>query len=337
MTFAKIWIAVCAVFFSFNKLTAAVVSFGSGVNSFSIEFVTIGNPGNPDDTTGNPNPAGGVAYSFDIAKYEVSEQMIEKANATAGLEISKSNRSPNKAASSISWNEAARFVNWLNESKGYSPAYKFAFAPGHPDYSVSSNIQLWADGDAGYNASNPFRNSNARFFLPDVDEWYKAAYYDPNQGGAGVGGYWNYATGGDTLPTPVASGIAAGTAVYNQTDAAAAPADIDNAGGLSPFGTMAQGGNVSEWMETENDLVNNAANGSRMQRGGHWGQLFNDDLSVATRAGAGPAVNTNTRGFRVAATTIPEPSAAMLATIVLGLGLSGRRIATTHRPRRHSA
>ncbi|NDB96396.1 MAG: DUF5011 domain-containing protein, partial [Verrucomicrobia bacterium] len=35
-------------------------TFGSGTNQFSIDFVTIGNPGNPADTTGNPNPAGSV-------------------------------------------------------------------------------------------------------------------------------------------------------------------------------------------------------------------------------------------------------------------------------------
>ena len=50
----------------------------------------------------------------------------------------------------------------------------------------------------------------------------------------------------------VASGVAAGTAVYNQPG----PADIFLAGGLSPYGTMAQGGNADEWEETELDLVN---------------------------------------------------------------------------------
>ena len=43
---------------------AAVVSFGSGVgNTFNMEFVTIGNPGNAADTTGAPNPAGAVGYT----------------------------------------------------------------------------------------------------------------------------------------------------------------------------------------------------------------------------------------------------------------------------------
>ena len=38
--------------------------FGSGANTFNIDFVTIGNPGNAADATGNPNPAGSVAYAY---------------------------------------------------------------------------------------------------------------------------------------------------------------------------------------------------------------------------------------------------------------------------------
>ena len=83
------------------------------------------------------------------------------------------------------------------------------------------------------NAANPFRNSQAQYFLPNVDEWYKAAYYDPTSGV-----YFDYPTGSDSAPTAVASGTAAGTAVY---DAQVGPADITLAGGLSPYGTMARG------------------------------------------------------------------------------------------------
>ena len=38
--------------------TARADTFGSGSNAFDIDFVTIGNPGNAADTTGDPNPAG---------------------------------------------------------------------------------------------------------------------------------------------------------------------------------------------------------------------------------------------------------------------------------------
>jgi formylglycine-generating enzyme len=52
-------------------------TFGSGANSFDIEFVTIGDPENEADITGDPNPAGSVPYTYRIGKYEISEQMIE--------------------------------------------------------------------------------------------------------------------------------------------------------------------------------------------------------------------------------------------------------------------
>src|SRR3954452_9182524 len=61
---------------------ASADTFGSGANSFNIDFVTIGNPGNAPDA--NPNPAGAVDYTYRIGKYEVSEQMIDKANALGG-------------------------------------------------------------------------------------------------------------------------------------------------------------------------------------------------------------------------------------------------------------
>ena len=87
--------------------------FGGGANSFAIEFVTIGNPGNPPDTTGNPNPAGSVPYVYRMGKYEISEQMIEKANALGGLGITLADMTPyggngpNKPATGVTWFEAS--------------------------------------------------------------------------------------------------------------------------------------------------------------------------------------------------------------------------------------
>src|SRR5688572_3879726 len=82
---------VAGVFHQFTETTMADV-FGVGANSFEIEFVTIGNPGNPPDA--NPNPAGAVPYEYRIGKYEVSEEMIAKANALGGLGITKDTRGP---------------------------------------------------------------------------------------------------------------------------------------------------------------------------------------------------------------------------------------------------
>ena len=116
-------------------------TFGSGANQFTIDFVTIGNPGNPADTTGTPNPAGSVDYVYNIGKYEISRDMVEKASAEGGLGLTLEPMDfvtgvlgdgprPDMPATGVSWNEAARFVNWLNESEGSAAAYKFATQPG---------------------------------------------------------------------------------------------------------------------------------------------------------------------------------------------------------------
>jgi hypothetical protein len=53
---------IVLVMLSILHQSAAADTFGSGANTFDIEFVTIGNPGSAADTTGNPNPAGSVLY-----------------------------------------------------------------------------------------------------------------------------------------------------------------------------------------------------------------------------------------------------------------------------------
>ena len=98
----------------------------------------------------------------------------------------------------ISWFEAAQFVNWLNTDSGSTRSLQVR---------QRRTFQLWTPGDAGYNPNNLYRNSQATYFLPSVDEWYKAAYYDPNSGA-----YYDYPTGSDTAPTAVASGTAVNTA-----------------------------------------------------------------------------------------------------------------------------
>lgn len=312
----------CAILASSCNLvlvsTTKADTFGIGASSFEIEFVTIGAPGNPVDTTGQPRPAGAVPYEYRIGKYEISEQMIDKANALGALGISKDTRGPDKPATSVSWFEAARFVNWLNTSTGHTPAYKFVPANTRP---TTTEFALWEPGDFGYDPNNLFRNKFAKYFLPSVDEWYKAAYYDP-----ATGTYFDYPTGSNIPPLAVASGTAAGTAVYHQ-DLSSGPADIMLAGGLSPFGTTAQGGNVGEWEETELNLINDDPFAMRAWRGGLWAADFLL-LSSSQRPVWSPGNSVNSTGFRVAS-VVPESGSVVLMTIaiffVLGLPAIARK------------
>ncbi len=64
--------------------------FGSGANQFPLDFVTIGNPGNPADrgTTGSFfAPSGAVATTFRIGTFEVSRANVLAANAPVAGKI----------------------------------------------------------------------------------------------------------------------------------------------------------------------------------------------------------------------------------------------------------
>ena len=302
----------------FPLVAAHADTFGSGANTFTMNFVDIGNAGNAVDDTGY----GSVGYTYRMGVNEVSRGMIDAYNALSGgptltmydyaaLGVTGGNLAA-RSATGISWNEAARFVNWLNTSSGYSAAYKFTTS------GFNDNIALWTISDSGYNAANPFRNANAHYYLPSEDEWYKAAYYDPNKSGGA--GYWNYATGSDTAPTAVASGTTSGTAVYGQSSATG-PADITNAGGLSAYGTMAQNGNVREWGESGFTAPNDTAGESRVIRGGYWSNA-SGNLALSNRGSGSPTSENGAVGFRVAA--VPEPSAFLL-TLIGTLGVVLRR------------
>ena len=302
---------------------AAVVSFGTGSNQFQMEFVTIGNPNNAADTTGYPSPAGSVGYEYGIGKFEVSEDMIEKYNANFGtannLVITKDNRGSAKPATSVSWNEAARFVNWLNTSTGNQAAYKFTAG------GVNDNIAVWTSGDAGYDVNNKYRNSLAKYVLPSYNEWYKAAYYNPNDSN-----YYNFTNGSDTEPTAVVSGTTTGTAVYGQSFGQG-PANVNDAGGLSPYGVMGLGGNVWEWEESSGDLLNSSSSITRGFRGGDWSNN-SGGLSSSTRGSyASPSYRDSLFGFRVASLSssappaVPEPSMMVIGTLFGIGGLMAKR------------
>ncbi|QDT73472.1 Formylglycine-generating sulfatase enzyme [Lacipirellula limnantheis] len=296
-------------------------SFGSGTNAFDIEFVPIRNPGNAADATGKPNPAGSVAYNYRMGKFEVSRDMIIKANIAGNLGITLwdmilyDGNGGNRPATGVNWNESARFVNWLNTSQGFMPAYKFMTAPDGTEDTAVENIALWSESDLGFNAANRYRNSRAKYFLPSVDEWYKAAYYDPKSGV-----YFDYPTGANSLPTSVANGTAQGTVVYAR--GLVGPADVMLAGGLSPYGTMGQGGNVFEWEETSFDLLNDSPYSIRGLRGGYWDNN-RLNLLASNRYGTAASNFGYEMGFRVA--SVPEPSSLLIGVVTGALALVRKR------------
>jgi len=269
-----------------------------GTNSFTLSFVTIGNPGNSNDVTGY----GKVSYGYKMGTYDISQNQINiaKSNGLAGMPLGS--WLGDQPATSINWFQAAAFVNWLNTNQGYSPAYNITYSGGlNGFYSMS----LWPSNQAWtLGGTNLYRNANCCYFLPSENEWYKAAYYDSNKNN-GLGGYWQYSDGMNSLPVAVASGTAAGTAVYFNGAYLFSPATVTQSGGLSPYGTMGQGGNVNQWIEGASSGSNTDTSLNRVVRGGCWGFGSNALLSSYRNNngdyGNGyPATQNNSLGFRVA-------------------------------------
>lgn len=301
---------------------AGIVSFGSA-DSFSMEFVEIGNINNAADTNVHANRVGrgSVGYNYLISKFEVSRGMIASYNANFGtannLVLSAQPAgTADSAATQLHWQEAARFVNWLNTSTGGFAAYKFA--PGSPVGGNLGNLIPWISTEVDdYDSGNPFRSKRARYVLPTVDEWYKAAYYDKDNGV-----YYEYAQGSDTAPTSVISGTAQNTAVYG--DNATKTASIYSAGGLSKYGVMGMSGNAFELLETASDGANDSGSENRMARGGAWWDSDVALLGASSLDSRGVSSANAGSGFRVAALSLhSEPVPEPTSMVIFGFGALG--------------
>jgi formylglycine-generating enzyme required for sulfatase activity len=201
------------------------------------------------------------------------------------------------------------------------------------------NVNGATSGDAvAKNATNPNTIAAPTFFIPNTNEWWKAAYYSPNYGGAGVGGYYTYATQSDTAPGNVV-GSAANQAnymngVYSVTQSVGYSStqnyltDVGAFSGSGSFyGTFDQSGNVYQW----NDL--DGPPSLRGLAGGDW-YYPTGNIPPAFIPRSDPSLENDLIGFRLASPVsgpsgVPEidPNglSAVLGLIAAGLGLLERR------------
>ena len=284
--------------------SAQADTFGSGANAFTLNFVQISQTNNATDPR-TTNKYGAVPYEYRAGVNEISANDITKATAGGLSNVTAPTYTGDRPAASISWYEAAAFVNWLNTSSGKTAAYALTFSNSQWSMALQSSSNAWTAG-----GTNLYRNKDAYYFLPSDNEWYKAAYYNA----AGTN-YFLYPTGSNSVPTSVASGTNANTAVFVGTVTPTQPAVVTAAGGRSPYGTMGQGGNVWEWMETAADGTNTTSTENRNVRGSRFGAGPNDMQSTAQLA-FGPSGEDINIGFRVA--SVPEPST--YALLLLGAG-----------------
>ena len=283
---------------------AESITFSSGVGNFQIEFVTIGDIGNPHDSRMDP-PMGSVDYEYQIAKFEMSCQMF--ISPIADSECPPGESLPKRFAAL----EAMQYANWLNELAGHQPAYRIN--DNVEVTSVGLRVEPWAEEHPGYYPDNVWRNSLAKFFLSTKDEWHKAAYFDPKEDT-----YRLYATG-DEQPDLVPDG--GGTSPNTANFFPNIPyVPVDMAGGLSVYGTMGQTGNVPEWEEL--DYEPGMTRGIQVRNG-----VEDGDIRQHTAINSRRFSRSSLEGIRiVAATPLPEPSTATLLVITLcSLGAVRRR------------
>jgi len=318
-------------------VAALLTSLALPAHAVTIDWVTVGDPGNTADTT----TYGAVATSFQIMKYEwTNSQYTDFLNSVAATDtyslynsqmgsdarggITRSGASGSytyavrsnmgdKPVNYVNWFDAARVSNWLMNG-------------GTSSSSTETGAYTLIGGQTSGTA--PAVNSGATFYIPTEDQWYKAAYH---KGGSTNAGYWDYATQSDTAPTEVTSGTtgigSAGStgnfANYNSTASwngqTGNVTTVGTNGGASAYGAFDMSGNVFEW----NDLTG-AAGSSRGLRGGNW---FHDGasgvfyLSSSSSNTLDASYEDNSLGFRLASpVAVPEPSTWVMGLAGLACG-----------------
>jgi formylglycine-generating enzyme required for sulfatase activity len=292
----------------------------------SLQFVTVGDPGNAaDPATGNLY--GSVAYTYQIGKCDVTlSQYTAFLNAVAktdtyglyntnmatdfptnystNIGISRSGSSGSYSYSvtgngnmpvfDVTWGGAARFCNWLQTGTTETGAYTLN----------------GATLDAALMAIT--RNANATYVIPSENEWYKAAYY---KGGSNNAGYWFYPTQSNTTPSNVLSATGTNNANFWYWDGGFTDptnyltpvgAFADSPG---PYGTFDMGGDVWQWNEANIDGA------YRGLRGGGWDFGYDELVASAANGIETPTYEGNFyngiyAGFRVA--FVPEPGSITL-------------------------
>ncbi len=332
---------------------SALLATGSALRaqSISMSYVTVGNPDNAaDSATGDLY--GSVSFTYDIGEYDVTDSqyctflndvdptgantldlyspqgdaeygITFNSGAASGSKYSVINGYGNMPVVDIDYWSTLRFVNWMNNGEGSASTETGAYTllGGTPTPSNSASL-----------LANPQPNAGATVFLPNENEWYKAAYYDP-QLNAGAGGYYTYATQSDTAPgNTIGSGAnEANYEYYNgsqyifsvtqsssynssQNYLTAVGSFTDSS---SYYGTYDQSGDVFNWIDTTDD------SDYPVLRGGGWYD-GSGGLSSSNRDFDDPTATDVGVGFRVA--SIPEPNSFMLILAgVTGLAVMRRK------------
>ncbi|MEM8757160.1 MAG: hypothetical protein AAGF47_05185 [Planctomycetota bacterium] len=208
-------------------ITAAAVAFSAAAQPTSMEFVTIGDPGNIGynniNDFGFPTAfegRGSVDYRYRITTQEVStREWLEFFNLFVAQDPaferildpnrwgadpifpgSTTNRVHELQSFSfaadipiaVSFRQATMYLNWLHNGQTSDPA---SLESGVYD------VSTFTENPDGTRNDQIEPSPGARFRLPTVDEFLKAGFYDPDKNGEGPG-WWEYGHSSDELPVP---------------------------------------------------------------------------------------------------------------------------------------
>ncbi|HZW10681.1 MAG TPA: SUMF1/EgtB/PvdO family nonheme iron enzyme [Phycisphaerales bacterium] len=216
------------------------------------------------------------------------------------------------------WRMAARFCNWMHNGRIDEP---WAFEGGVYDTSTFTSNN---DPPPFYNDEDTHA-PDARYWIPTLDEWMKAVYYDPDKDGAG--GWWEQPNGTDTMLIAewpenggeTNAGLAAvyGGGTWDPRLHAGLYPDV-----RTPWGLLDASGGLREWTEEWTDPDTHPG---RYVKGSNMDDWFMYDWHdwVASDSYSAPVYSIGV-GVRLAA-AVPTPSAGIAICAWLGLRIMRRR------------
>lgn len=242
-----------------------------------MEFVIVRDMYNPSDQMTH---SGRVGYVFEIGRYEVTNAHycvflnavavksdpyglysinmerglfggIKRLTTNGDYRYEPLSGYANLPVVYVSWYDAARYCNWLHYGKPVTGKSEMGTTEGD-ELSGSYDTRDFGIAVRSGLQRVQAHNQAAKYWIPTIDEWNKAAFYDPTKNGSG--GYWLYATCSDEKPVAVPPGDTPNAANFYDFKWAAPEPYVTPVGSYkksaSWYGTYDQNGNVFEWIET---------------------------------------------------------------------------------------
>ena len=329
------------------KILLVVAALSSNAIAVDIEMVTVGNPGNAGELSGEgaggygpDRTCGAVNYQYNIGKYEVTAgQYIGFLNAVAktdtyglynsdmndniyGCQITRNGDSGNYTYD-FSGRPSGEESDWVDRPVNYVSWYDclrfsnwLTNGGGSGDtetgaYTITGSSPNWVVNVPDAIQRQSWAAGAKRYvLLPSEDEWYKAAYYNP-----ATSNYFDYPTSSDTTPSNDLVNPDLGnnatfhlTGDYTIGDPYYRTEVGEHEDSYSPYGTFDQGGNIYEWNETV------LSESYRVLRGGSFVEDDDNMLAAARSGDDSPTGEYYNIGFRVS--EVPEP--ATLSLLALG-------------------